>query len=103
MAAWYLSSGAVALSDSQARGLVPAGSLYELSFATLEGDPVGTIRDIYDRLGWTMSPDTLALLQQHCAGLQGFRKNVFSTLDAASKALVARRWGPSFREFGYTI
>lgn len=57
------------------------GNLMELSFQELDGDPVGTLRRVYDRFGWSDRFEALEpSVRSYCGSLADFKKNSFSGL-----------------------
>jgi omega-hydroxy-beta-dihydromenaquinone-9 sulfotransferase len=88
---------------AQARSLVPAGNLIEVSFAELEQQPADTVLSLYRRFNWPLSMATAARLRSHQTSIEGFKKNDHVTLSPEVKALVAKRWARSFTEFGYSV
>lgn len=83
------------------RSLVPAGNLCEVSFAELDGDPVGTLRRVYATLGWegfdALEPSVRGYLSQ----LEGFKKNSLEPIAPEHRARIEREWAGAFEAFGY--
>lgn len=76
--------------------------LVEVSFNQLEDDPAATIRNIYNRLQWEGADQAANRAGEHCKNrLKGYKKNTFTALSREQQDLVRRRWGPSFKQFGY--
>ena len=90
-----------------ARELIPKGSLCEVRFDDLESDMIGTIKRIYTKLGWgeeqfaTVEPSLQKFVKP--IGKKGYKKNSHAELSPELKKEVARRWAPSFKEFGYEL
>ncbi len=81
--------------------LIPPGHLHEIRFDALEADPVGEIARTYAALSLTGFADFEPGLRRYVASLQGYRKNDFTPIDPATKALVADRWSRSFDHWNY--
>ena len=68
---------------------------------------VGTIKNIYIKLGWgvnqfeKLEPELQKFSKP--IGKQGYKKNTHAQLSPELKEEVARRWAPSFKEFGYEL
>ena len=77
-----------------ARGLIPEGSLHELSFDELQGDGMGAMRRLYDALGWGGAQWASAepRLRAYLDGLRAYRKNAFEPLPKELDELVRARW-----------
>lgn len=75
----YLSFRTAVCSEyMQHRASVPAGHLIEVSFEKLERDPLGTLKKIYDRFGWTERYHSLIpKFKAYCEdnNLLNFKKN----------------------------
>ncbi len=80
--------------------LIPAGNLHELRFDDLEADPLGEMRQIYERLqlpGWeAVEPKLQAQMSEHTS----YRKNRF-TMDLATRRMVYERCRFAFDQYGY--
>jgi hypothetical protein len=83
------------------RGRVPAGRLHELPFESLELDPVGQVRRIYEAIGLPGFDDVLPRLEDYVASLSTYRKNEYPDLAPGLKARVRGDWQRSFEEWGY--
>ena len=86
------------------RALVPRGSLVEVSFDSLEGDPVGTLREVYDRLGLgDFDARMRPRLEEYIAAnnLGNFRKNAHVALDPRAVEGLRGACPEAFTEFGY--
>lgn len=52
------------------------GNLVEVAFADLDADPVGTMEQLYEQLGWGEEfADMEPVYRQYTARLAGFKKN----------------------------
>jgi hypothetical protein len=80
---------------------IPKEHICEVSFLELERDPLGTVRDIYQRLSIPGFDQFEPALNRYLATLAGYQKNQFAPLDDRTRALVADRWSRSFDAWGY--
>lgn len=83
------------------RGLLPAGSLCEVSFEQLEKDPIAQVRRIYETLGLADFDRIEPPLRAYVESLRGYRKNSFTDLPQGSRSRIARDWRRCFEEWGY--
>jgi hypothetical protein len=83
------------------RPLIPPGQFHELSFETLERDPIGSIERCYDALELAGFPAVFPRLEEYVRTLAGYRKNEYSELPVGLRAELARQWRRSFEEWGY--
>jgi len=81
--------------------LIPKGRLHEIRFDALEADPVGEIAGTYDALALDGFAEFGPNLRRYVGSLQGHRKNDFTPIDRATRALVAQRWSRSFDHWNY--
>jgi hypothetical protein len=85
------------------RELIPTGRHHELRFTDLEGDPIGQMRLLYEKLdlpGWERYEPTL---REYLASIAGYQKNRFVPLAPDLREAVAREWRRSFDVWGYPI
>lgn len=85
------------------RKRVPSRQLCELSFETLEQDPVGQVRLIYEQLGLENFERFRPKLQNYVDSLAGYQKNEFRELPADLRRRIAREWGRSFDAWKYAV
>lgn len=85
------------------RALIPKGQFHEMSYADLERDPVGQLRQTYDTLGLGGFERLVPKLEREVAALAGYRKNVFPPLDPALQRKVVRAWRRSFEKWDYPM
>jgi omega-hydroxy-beta-dihydromenaquinone-9 sulfotransferase len=85
------------------RSLIPEGRFHEIRFADLERDPMREVKQTYERLGLQGFERLAPKLEQHVAGLAGYRKNQFQPLDPESREKVSRAWRRSFEIWNYSI
>lgn len=83
--------------------LIEQGRHCDIRFDELEADPVGTIAKVYEQLSLDGYEHLKPKLDQYVASLDGYKKNEFSTLDQATRKIVATRWKRSFKSGNYSI
>jgi omega-hydroxy-beta-dihydromenaquinone-9 sulfotransferase len=81
--------------------LIPEGRFHEIGFDALEADPVSEIAKAYHSLALDGFANLEPKLRSYVASLEGYRKNNFTELDEATKAMVAKRWQRSFDKGNY--
>jgi len=59
------------------------------------------LQRVYECLGLSGFADVRPKLEAYIEGLGTFAKNAHRPVSNDMKQLIGRRWGPSFREFGY--
>ena len=83
------------------RGLIPEGRYCEVGFESLESDPIGTVRGVYEALSLPdfggVEPD----LRAYVDTVSGYRKNRFPELSPALRGRIAVEWRRCFEEWGY--
>jgi hypothetical protein len=85
------------------RSLIPAGQFHELSFETLERDPIGSIERCYDALGLSGFASLLPRLEDYVSTLAGYRKNEYPALPGGLRDEIRCHWRRSFEEWGYAL
>jgi len=85
------------------RPLIPRGQYHEVRYAELERDPVGTVREIYERLSLPDFAEAEPTLRKYVASLAGYRKNEFPPLPADVAQRLQREWRRCFEEWGYEV
>ena len=83
------------------RSLIPDGRFHEVSFEDLEKDPVGQVRQIYDRLGLSGFEAMRPSLEGYVATQAHYRKNTYRDLPPSLRHEVGRAWRRNFDEWGY--
>jgi hypothetical protein len=83
------------------RSLIPDGRFHEVSFEDLERDPVGQVRQIYDRLGLSGFEAMRPSLEGYVATQAHYRKNPYRDLPPSQRLEVGRAWRRNFEEWGY--
>lgn len=77
-----------------------ADQFIEVSYATLDRDPLGTIRTIYDRLALPGFDAARPQFENYLTSIQSFEKNRFDYPEAAARKVEAR-WQPFLEKWGY--
>eukprot|EP00043_Microstomoeca_roanoka_P010509 m.99722 g.99722 ORF g.99722 m.99722 type:complete len:396 (+) comp14913_c1_seq8:355-1542(+) len=86
------------------RHLISQGNLIEISYAELEQDGIGTIRKIYETLGWDgFETRVMSRLKAYLSSLQNYRKNDYGQLTDSQRRIINHRWGRCFKHFGYRL
>lgn len=84
------------------RGLIPEGRYCEVGFESLESDPIGTMRGIYEALRLPDFRGAEADLDAYMATISGYRKNSFPDLAPETRGRIAVEWRRCFAEWGYS-
>jgi hypothetical protein len=84
------------------RGLIPAGHYHEVCFEELERDPVGQMRTVYEALDLPSFATVEPALRDYVSSVAGYQKNEYPALPDDLRGQIARRWQPSFQEWGYS-
>ena len=82
------------------RGLIPAGSLYEMKFEDLEAEPIKTLRGMYEGLGLSGFERFEERLEVYMRSIGGYEKNSYC-MSEADREKVRRVWGKNFERYGY--
>ena len=53
--------------EQRASGALPDDRIVDVRYHDLVADPLGTLRDIYERLGWRLAPETLRAAADYLA------------------------------------
>jgi len=83
------------------RKLVPPHQFYELRYEDLIADPLGKMRELYDKLDLGEFDRLLPKLEGYLTEIGDYQPNRFSP-DPALCAEITRRWGPQIRQQGYS-
>lgn len=83
------------------RDEIPVGHLHEIAFEDLEADPVGVVGKVYRSLGLNGFESIRPRLDDHVAGLSGYRKNSYPDLPVALRDQVRSSWRRSFETWDY--
>ena len=84
------------------RGLIPEGRYCEIGFESLESDPIGTMRGVYEALSLPDFRGAEADLKAYMATISGYRKNSFPDLAPETRGRIAVEWRRCFEEWGYS-
>jgi omega-hydroxy-beta-dihydromenaquinone-9 sulfotransferase len=82
------------------RHLIPAGRLCEIRFEDLERDPLGQMRQIYERLNLPDFQEVEPELRAHVDSLKSYEKNRFDELTASERERVTHEWRRCFDAWG---
>lgn len=82
------------------RESIPRGSLVELRFEDLEGDPLGELERVYSALDLPDWPRARTHMADYLDTLTGYRKNRHR-IDPSIIEVVDRDWGEVVGEWGY--
>lgn len=83
------------------RQLIPEGNYCEVAYDDLERDPMGTLRQIYERLQLPEFTHAEPAIRQYVDSLAGYTRNRFPELPDVERARIAREWSRCFEEWGY--
>jgi hypothetical protein len=84
----------------QDRELIPPGRLIDVRYEELAADPVGTMRQIYQRLGLGDFAEVEPALLRHTMKTRDYKTNQY-TLPPDVAERVRGRWAPYFQRYGY--
>lgn len=82
------------------RHLIPSGQLHELRFEDLESDPLGQMRQVYEKLNLPGWQKVEPAIQAELPTLRKYQKNTFH-MDEQLKRKVYSRFRRAFELFGY--
>ena len=82
-------------------GLIPEGRFHELAYESLEKDPLGEMRSIYDSLDISGFSDVKPQLEAYLDGLKSYRKSELPEIEPALRQRIATAWSRYFEEWGY--
>jgi hypothetical protein len=83
------------------RDRIQEGRLTEVSYEGLTGDPLGTLRSIYEALDLPDFETARPALERYLSAVNGYRNNVYEPLEPQLKRRIATEWSPFFEEWGY--
>ncbi len=86
------------ISDAE---MIPDGQLIEISYEQLTSDPLGTLGEVYERLGLDEFDRVLPSIKEYIESVAGYERNSFSTLSERKIELINRNWAVGFDHFGY--
>jgi hypothetical protein len=84
------------------RALVPPEQIAEVSYRKLTRDTIPTLRRIYESIGLGDFEPVRPRVERYLARVNGYRRNRYGDLDAATRRRVGREWGAAFDEWGYS-
>lgn len=84
------------------RGLIPAGSLYELKLEDLEERPREILEDLYEKLGLPGFDRYWDRVSGYLKSIADYRKDRYH-LDEETRQKVSRRWRETFERYGYSL
>jgi hypothetical protein len=83
--------------------LIPNGHFHEISFESLEADPIGQVRSIYKALSLPDFGYVEPALRRYLDSVAGYKKNKLPELAPDLRLRVAREWRRYFEEWGYPV
>lgn len=83
------------------KSLIPAGRYSEVAFRDLDGDPVGSIRRIYEELSLPDFKEVEVPLNEYVRSLRDYKKNQHPELSPEVRAEIAQKWRRSFETWNY--
>jgi omega-hydroxy-beta-dihydromenaquinone-9 sulfotransferase len=83
------------------RKSIPAGRLHEVSFESLECEPLEEMRRLYDALDLGDFAVVEHRIAHHVHSVRDFQKNRFAPLPEETRFAVKDAWQPFFQEWGY--
>jgi omega-hydroxy-beta-dihydromenaquinone-9 sulfotransferase len=83
------------------KSLIPKDHFCEVSYADLVADPVGQVRQIYEKLALPAFPVVEPAVREYVRSLAGYEKNTHGELPADTRGEIARTWRRTFEEWGY--
>lgn len=84
------------------KALIPEGRFWDVAFAELDRNPLGTVQDIYRRLDLPGFEAFEPKLRAYVESLAGYKKNRFESLPDETRERVATAWRRSFETWGYS-
>ncbi len=81
--------------------LIPEGHFHEVRFETLEKDPVGQMRALYEKLALPDFEVVRPRVENYHHSLAGYRKNQFGELSPTLRPAIYRTWGRELDEWRY--
>ena len=85
------------------RGKIPDGQLSEISFSSLQSDPLTELERVYRELNLPAFEHARASIQAHLQSVAGYRKNEPAQIDAAIHDRLSVEWRRSFSEWNYDV
>jgi hypothetical protein len=85
----------------QSKHLLAPNRFHEVRYEDLIADPVGRMRELYERLELGGFEELLPRLKGYLDASAGYKTNRYPDLDPALRAEITRRWGHVIRRYGY--
>jgi hypothetical protein len=85
------------------KSLIPEGRFCELSYSDLEADPVGEVRQVYEKLGLPDFGVVEPAMNQYVGSLAGYKKNSHIDIAPEVRAEIGRDWSRTFEEWKYQL
>lgn len=79
----------------------PSGRFAEICFEDLERQPLAELRRLYDQLQLEWSAEFEKRVEAYLAGLRGYQKNEFKTMEPALRNRIYEKLEPLFERWGY--
>ena len=83
--------------------MIPKDRFHEVCFESLEADPIGQVRGIYETLALPDFQVVEPAIKRYVESLGGYRKNEFPEPSVELKTRIAREWRRCFEEWGYPV
>jgi len=80
---------------------VPSGCWHEVKYEDLIADPIGQMRQLYERLGLGEFDKAQPGIEAYLAAHKGYQTNRYPNLTPHQIELLGRRWGAVIERFGY--
>lgn len=84
------------------RGLIPPGRLHELSFEQVVRDPVETVRALYAQLELGDFSGAAPAVEAYLHSRASYRRNAY-TMSPDTIRIINQRWGPIISRWGYDL
>jgi hypothetical protein len=85
------------------RTLIPPGCYHEVSFESLEKDPMGEMAALYRALDLPDFAGAEPRLREYVQSIAQYQKNSYRELDADVRRKVGGAWKRCFEEWGYPV
>lgn len=84
------------------RELIPDDRYHEACYEELERDPMGQIRQIYEKLDLPCFEAVQEPLQRYVDSISNYHKNEYPELPLSLRSQIAQSWQKSFEMWGYS-
>jgi hypothetical protein len=81
---------------------IPQKQLIEVCYEELEKDPLGIVRQVYDRLELTGFEEAHSHMKEYLKGVKNYRKSPFKELEPRIVQRIQDEWGFAFDAWGYS-